>query len=164
MMILRDLINKKKIGLKSFGVLLDPDKLVSETNLSYLVTMCSENKVDYFLVGGSLLTSNNTNLIISVIKSITSIPVILFPGNSMYLDLSADGILLLSLISGRNPDLLIGQHVLTAPIIKKSNLEVISTGYMLIGNGNETTVSYMSNTLPIPSSKNSVRNHHPSMR
>ena len=156
MTILQSLINRSSIGQKSIAVLIDPDKHQTAKDLTRLIGLCVENKVNYLFVGGSLLTNDHTNMIISTIKNITTTPVLLFPGSSMHLDLSADGILLLSLISGRNPELLIGQHVLAAPIIKKSTLEVISTGYMLIGNGNDSTVSYMSNTIPIPTSKTSV--------
>ena len=90
------------------------------------------------------------------IKNNSNIPVILFPGNAMQINKNADGILFLSLISGRNPELLIGKQVISAPILKQASLEVISTGYMLIDSGRPTTASYMSNTLPIPRNKNGI--------
>jgi len=155
-MILENLQRNSFIGKKAIGILIDPDKIENDHGLIKLINICIENQVDYFLVGGSLVTTNNTSHIISTIKAHCHIPVLLFPGHSIYLDLSADGILFLSLISGRNPELLIGQHILAAPIIKRSQLEVLPTGYMLIGNNNESTVSYLSNTIPIPSSKVSV--------
>ena len=155
-MILENLKQNSLLGKKSIGILIDPDKVESDQHLIKLINICIENQVDYFLVGGSLVTTNNTSHIITTIKEFCHIPVLLFPGHSIYLDLSADAILFLSLISGRNPELLIGQHVLAAPIIKKSNLEVLPTGYMLIGNNSESTVSYLSNTFPIPHSKISV--------
>lgn len=108
---------------------------------------------DLILVGGSLITNGFFERCISVIKEQTDIPVILFPGNIMQINNQADAILFLSLISGRNPDMLIGKHVLAAPTLKKSGLEVIPTGYMLIDGGNITSVSYMSNTTPIPADK-----------
>ncbi len=155
-MILSHLNKINKQGAKGIAILIDPDKVESDSQLVKLVNICVENNVDYFLVGGSLITTNNIGQIIAKIKEYSHIPVILFPGSNMYLDFSADGIFFLSLISGRNPELLIGQHVVAAPIIKRSGMEVLSVGYMLIGNGNETTVSYMSNTMPIPPAKSSV--------
>lgn len=154
--ILKELIRKKQKGIKSFAVLIDPDKTENDVSLTRLVRLCMENRIDYFLVGGSFITQNNTSEIISVINKQCDIPVILFPGSNLHIDLTADAILLLSLISGRNADFLIGQHVLAAPILKNSNLEIISTGYMLIGEDNATTASYMSNTTPIPSDKYTV--------
>jgi phosphoglycerol geranylgeranyltransferase len=149
------LLEKKKRGYKSFAVLLDPDKLDKESCIR-IVNMGLESKIDYFFVGGSLITENSLNFIIKTIKSNTNIPVILFPGSNLQIDVTADAILLLSLISGRNSDFLIGQHVIAAPILKKSKLEIISTGYMLIDCGKQTTVSYISNTTPIPHDKPSV--------
>jgi putative glycerol-1-phosphate prenyltransferase len=92
-------------------------------------------------------------LFLSEIKKNTSIPVLLFPGSSMQVSKHADGILLLSLISGRNPEFLIGQHVIAAPYLKESGIEILSTGYILIDGGNATTVTYISNTTPIPADK-----------
>ncbi len=155
-MILNQIINLRQTNKKAVGILLDPDKIESEQGLAKLINISIENKVDYFLVGGSLITTNNTGNIISQIKESCNIPVLLFPGHHMHLDMSADGILFLSLISGRNAELLIGQHIVAAPIIKRSKIEVMPTGYMLIGSGNDTTVSYLSNTMPIPSSKADV--------
>jgi phosphoglycerol geranylgeranyltransferase len=149
------LLQNKTKGYKSFAVLLDPDKLDEESCMK-LVNLGLESKIDYFFVGGSLLTNYNLTSLISIIKKHSKIPVILFPGSYLQIDNSADGILLLSLISGRNPDYLIGQHVTAAPILKKSKLEVLPTGYMLIDCGKQTTVSYISNTTPIPYDKPSV--------
>jgi len=146
----------KAVGRKSFAVLIDPDKIEGESACMRVVNMSIENQVDYFLVGGSLITGNNFGQIVRLIKDNTDIPVIIFPGSSMHIEPAADAILFLSLISGRNPDLLIGQHVVAAPVLKRSNLEVIPTGYMLINSGQQTTVSYMSNTTPIPHDKPSV--------
>lgn len=143
-------------GKKSFAVLIDPDKMEGQAACMRIVNMGVENKVDYFLVGGSLITGNNFAQVVRLIKEQSDIPVIIFPGSSMHIEPEADAILFLSLISGRNPDLLIGQHVVAAPVLKRSNLEVLSTGYMLINSGSPTTVSYMSNTMPIPADKPSV--------
>lgn len=109
--------------------------------------------IDFFFVGGSLITGHGLSAVVAKLTSQPDIPVVIFPGNNAHIDHRADGILLLSLISGRNPDLLIGQHILAAPILKHSPLEVVPTGYMLIDGGRQTTVSYISNTTPIPRNK-----------
>jgi putative glycerol-1-phosphate prenyltransferase len=145
-----------KEGKKAFAVLLDPDKIGDKNQLLNLIRLGLENRIDYFFVGGSLLTQNNLHQIITWIRENCEIPIILFPGNTMQIDLRADGILFISLISGRNPDLLIGQHVLAAPILKRSHLEVIPTGYMIIDGGRPTSVSYMSQTQPLPADKPSL--------
>ncbi|MBO9698984.1 MAG: geranylgeranylglyceryl/heptaprenylglyceryl phosphate synthase [Sporocytophaga sp.] len=148
----QDLIEKKKKGLKSFAVLLDPDKIGDEQCIS-IVRSAEEEGVDYFFIGGSLMTNGDMERTISIIKNQSSIPVVIFPGSNLQIYPNADAILLLSLISGRNPEYLIGQHVVAAPLLKKSGLEVISAGYMLIDCGKPTTVSYISNTTPIPYDK-----------
>jgi putative glycerol-1-phosphate prenyltransferase len=149
------LLKDASAGKKKFAVLIDPDKYSVES-LSEVVTRSMHAGVDYFFMGGSLLVSDNQSELISYIRGNSGIPVILFPGNNMQLNNNADGILLLSLISGRNPDLLIGRHVISAPYLKASRLEVISTGYMLIESGRMTAVAYMSNTTPIPSDKTDI--------
>jgi phosphoglycerol geranylgeranyltransferase len=150
--ILDKILINKQLQRKSLAVLLDPDKVELLGFDDFLYT-CVENRIDYFLVGGSLITKNIMREMIENIRQKTNIPVIIFPGNSLHIEPSADAILLLSLISGRNPDFLIGQHVISAPILKQSNLEILSTGYMLIDSGRQTTVSYISNTTPIPHDK-----------
>lgn len=137
---------------KSFAVLVDPDK-VTEPQLDYIIELGLRYAIDYFLVGGSLITGQGLSAVITKLTTQKDIPVIIFPGNNSHIDHRADGILLLSLISGRNPDLLIGQHIMAAPILKNSPLEVMATGYMLIDGGRQTTVSYISNTTPIPRNK-----------
>lgn len=156
MKILESLLEKSKIGKKSIAVLIDPDKVEDSAKLTQLINLASENCVDYFLVGGSLITSTNLSEVVASIKEAVTIPVIIFPGNSLQIDPTADGILFLSLISGRNPDLLIGQHVVAAPILKNTTLEIIPTGYMLINSGKTTSVAYISNTTPIPDDKYSL--------
>ncbi|OEK05919.1 geranylgeranylglyceryl/heptaprenylglyceryl phosphate synthase [Roseivirga misakiensis] len=145
----------KEAGKKSLAVLFDPDD-TDERSLIESLNVCLENNVDYLFVGGSLITSNNLNEVVSMIKSYTDIPCILFPGNAIQIDASADAILFLSLISGRNPELLIGQHVVAAPVVKRSNLEVIPTGYMLVNSGRPTSASYISNSQPLPNDKPSL--------
>ena len=149
------ILDKKAKGKKLFAILIDPDKQKNSV-LSLIVQKANEANVDYFFVGGSLLTNDNLDECIKTIKNNSNIPVILFPGNAMQINKNADGILFLSLISGRNPELLIGKQVISAPILKQTSLEVISTGYMLIDSGKPTTASYMSNTLPIPRNKNGI--------
>ncbi|KAA9331739.1 geranylgeranylglyceryl/heptaprenylglyceryl phosphate synthase [Adhaeribacter soli] len=146
---------KTETNQKAFAVLLDPDNLTRESCLKILA-LSEAHHVDYFFMGGSLVTTSNQAALIQLIKENSTIPVILFPSNSLHIDSQADGILLLSLISGRNPDLLIGQHVLAAPILKASNLEVIPTGYMLVDTGRQTTASYMSGTTPLPYDKPAI--------
>ena len=156
MKILDILRDRHKQGKKSIAVLVDPDKVEGPSRLTHLLNLASENCVDFFFVGGSLVTTNNLSEVVREIKENVGIPVVLFPGNSMQLDPGADAILFLSLISGRNPDLLIGQHVVAAPILKNNRIEVIPTGYMLINSGKITSVAYISNTTPIPEDKYSL--------
>ncbi|UXX80756.1 geranylgeranylglyceryl/heptaprenylglyceryl phosphate synthase [Reichenbachiella carrageenanivorans] len=154
--LLNQLQDKKARNEKALAVLIDPDKSTDIGGLIRLVNLCVENKVDYLLVGGSLITNDNFSKVISIIKSNSNIPVVIFPGNHIQIDSNADAIFLLSLISGRNADFLIGQHVLAAPILKKSKLEVIPMGYMLVNSGAPTSASYMSNTVPLPSDKPTI--------
>jgi phosphoglycerol geranylgeranyltransferase len=156
MSILSTLTGRRKLGKKSIAVLVDPDKVSDAAQLQHLINLASENCVDFFFIGGSLVTTTNLSEVVKQIKDSVSIPVILFPGNSMQIEPSADALLFLSLISGRNPELLIGQHVISAPIIRNTKLEVIPTGYMLINSGRTTSVAYISNTTPIPDDKYSL--------
>lgn len=145
----------KKCNRKQLAVLIDPDKVTTET-LVFTIDVATKANVDYFFIGGSLLVNDTMSECIDVIKSCCDIPVVIFPGSPLQVNEKADAILYLSLISGRNPELLIGQHVLAAPALKSSGLEIISTGYILIDGGIVTTVSYVSNTLPIPYHKNDI--------
>jgi len=152
MMVYESFIKAKQKGQKQFAVLVDPDKAKGE-HLYKLISKAQEAGVDFFFVGGSLLLQDKLDYCLDLIKTESNIPAVLFPGNAYQLNAKADAILFLSLISGRNPDLLIGQHVVSAPYLKNSGLEIISTGYMLIDGGVPTAVSYMSNTNPIPGDK-----------
>jgi putative glycerol-1-phosphate prenyltransferase len=145
----------KQQGKKSFAVLVDPDK-VSPSRITELCELSEEAGVDYLLVGGSLVVTNHLDEVVANIKKETDIPVILFPGSPSQITRYADALLYLSLISGRNPELLIGQHVISAPIVRQSGLEIMSTGYMVIDGGAPTTVSYISNASPIPHDKNEI--------
>jgi phosphoglycerol geranylgeranyltransferase len=148
----QSLAEKKKAGKKSFAVLVDPDK-VSPASLKEIIDLALTARVDYFFVGGSLVISDNLDDCIKQIKASCSIPVLLFPGSPSQISRHADALLYLSLISGRNADLLIGQHVVSAPFVKKSGLEIIPTGYMVVDGGAATTVSYISNATPLPADK-----------
>jgi phosphoglycerol geranylgeranyltransferase len=152
MPVYQSLLDKKQNGKKSFAVLIDPDK-VSVSSLNDLIALAVDANVDYFFVGGSLVVTDHLDECIRQIKSSCSIPILLFPGSPSQISKHADALLYLSLISGRNADMLIGQHVISAPFVKKSGLEIISTGYMVIDGGASTTVSYISNATPIPSDK-----------
>ena len=155
-LLIQDQLRKhKQIGRKSFAVLLDPDSINFKT-LPQLLTQSVQHEVAYFFVGGSLITNYATDELIVAIRKYTNIPVVLFPGSSLHVDSNADAILFLSLISGRNPDLLIGQQVVAAPLIKRSRLEVLPTGYILVESGRATTASYISNSMPIPHDKPSI--------
>ncbi|MEY3590696.1 MAG: hypothetical protein RLZZ466_1217 [Bacteroidota bacterium] len=142
-------------GKKSFAVLVDPDK----TDLQQMDTLLSlgeQAKINYWFVGGSLVISSQLDELVRHIKKNTSIPVVLFPGSPSQVTRQADALLYLSLISGRNPELLIGQHVLSAPFVKQSGLEILSTGYIVVDGGAPTTVSYISNAAPIPADKEDI--------
>ena len=153
--IYNSLTEKKRQGKKSFAVLIDPDK-VNKPMLDELTGLCIAAKVDYLLVGGSLVISNHLDDCVQHIKQNCSIPVILFPGSPSQISKYADALLYLSLISGRNPELLIGQHVVSAPFVRQSGLEIMSTGYIVVDGGAPTTVSYISNASPVPSDKNEI--------
>ena len=153
--IYQSLTDRKRQSKKSFAVLIDPDK-VDNGSVEQLIQLSLDAQVDYFLAGGSLVVSNYLDECVQLIKKNCDVPVILFPGSPSQVSRYADALLYLSVISGRNPELLIGQHVVSAPFIKKSGLEIMSTGYMVVDGGAPTTVSYMSNTAPLPSDKNEI--------
>lgn len=142
----------KKEGKKAFAVLIDPDDIQPE-KIVELAKRCNAAHVDLVLFGGSLMLSDHMELCINAFKSVSAIPVILFPGSPAQVCKAADALLFLSLVSGRNAELLIGQQVVSAPIVKASGLEVLSTGYILVDGGVPTTVSYMSHSAPVPRNK-----------
>jgi phosphoglycerol geranylgeranyltransferase len=139
---------------KRIALLVDPDGY-DDAGLNDLIGYINMNPPDLLLVGGSLLF-NPIEITITALKLGTTLPVFLFPGNSFQLSDRADGILFLSLISGRNPEFLIGNHVLAAPQLHRAGIEVIPTGYLLIEDGKSTSVEYMSNTRPIPATKTDI--------
>lgn len=140
------------MGKSGFAVLVDPDK-VAPAEMEHLASLCNDAGVDYLFMGGSLVVEHQLEACVQRFKANSNIPVLLFPGSPAQVTPYADALLYLSLISGRNPDLLIGQHVVSAPAVKASGLEVISTGYIVVDGGTPTTVSYMSHSAPIPANK-----------
>ncbi|MEI6764451.1 MAG: geranylgeranylglyceryl/heptaprenylglyceryl phosphate synthase [Bacteroidota bacterium] len=155
MSIYTHIVSKIENGRKQLAVLIDPDK-VSGVEVGRMAEISQTCGVDYFFIGGSLLTNDNLDCCIENLRKHSSIPVVLFPGNTLQINAKADAILFLSLISGRNPEMLIGKHVVAAPYLRASMLEVIPTGYMLIESGKPTTALYMSNSTPIPSDKDDI--------
>ncbi|MFM7645190.1 MAG: geranylgeranylglyceryl/heptaprenylglyceryl phosphate synthase [Sphingomonadales bacterium] len=149
------LTERKNKGQRSFAVLIDPDKAPLEV-LDELIALGAAAAVDFWFVGGSLVVSHQLEEQVQYLKKHSDIPVILFPGSPSQVTRHADALLYLSLVSGRNADLLIGQHVLSAPLVKQSGLEVLPTGYMVIDGGAPTTVSYISNAAPIPANKKEI--------
>lgn len=147
--IYKGLLDKSAENKKMFSVLIDPDKQ-NFADLHKTVSKCNDAQIDFFLVGGSIITKGDIATTVRFIKENSKIPVVLFPGNHQHVTQYADGILFLSLISGRNPSFLIGNQVLAAPIIQKTDLEVLPTGYMLVDCGTTTTAIYMSETAPLP--------------
>jgi phosphoglycerol geranylgeranyltransferase len=146
------ILKSVSLGRKQLALLIDPDK-TKGSRLELLLQKASEYQVDFIFFGGSLLTKTDFEQCLEIVKANTEIPVIIFPGNEMQVSPQADAILFLSLISGRNADLLIGKHVAAAPFVHASNLEVISTGYILVESGSITTALYMSNSIPVPAGK-----------
>lgn len=147
-------INAKRDGHhKQLALLIDPDKYTNTDHLADTISLANESGVDLFFIGGSLMVTNHFEDCVAQVKASTDRPVVIFPGSPSQISSKADAILLLSLISGRNPEALIGQHVTAAPALKSSGLEILPTGYMLIDSGTPTSASYMSNTTPLPYDK-----------
>lgn len=153
--ILHKITQAKALKRKQLAVLIDPDT-PDEDQLKTIIEHTNECNADYIFLGGSLLIKDALDDCIRTIKKVSSIPVILFPGSILQISGEADAIFFLSLISGRNPELLIGSHVISAPYIRQAGLEALPTGYMLIDSGKPTTASYMSGSLPIPHNKSEI--------
>lgn len=153
--LLNKIKEQSKTGIKQLAILVDPDKC----NASYIQQLCRKAEnigAHYFFVGGSLLSDGDLNATVQLLKNSSPLPVILFPGSSSQIAPEADAILFLSLLSSRNPEMLIGQQVVAAPYLRKTQLEVLSTAYLLIDSGTSTTASYMSNSTPIPPEKSEI--------
>ena len=151
-MVLQQLQALKAQQQSGFAVLADPDK-TAPAHMTQLARLCNDAGVTFLLMGGSLLMAHQMEQCIQRFRAESTIPIVLFPGSPAQVSPSAQALLYLSLLSGRNADLLIGQHVASAPQVKASGLEVVSTGYILVDGGVATTVQYMSNTQPIPADK-----------
>lgn len=156
---LERLLNIKNTRGAGYLILLDPDKIDRESMPAF-VRESTEADADGFLVGGSLMSTDGFDQILHTIKSNTSLPVVIFPGSLFQVSSAADAILFLVLISGRNPEYLIGHQVIASPIIKKIGLEAISTGYMLVESGKTTSAEFISNTKPIPRDKADIAVAH----
>jgi putative glycerol-1-phosphate prenyltransferase len=143
--ILDDSIKK----VKKLAVLIDPDQ-INQDDLRLTIEKSVSESIDYFFVGGSLLFQDCLDEALELINELSDIPTIIFPGNDLQISDKADAILYLSLISGRNPEFLIGKQVISAPLLSQANIEVIGTGYILVNGGQPTAASYMSSTQPIP--------------
>ena len=144
----QQILEAKKEGQKLLAILLDPDKIVWE-NLDHLLLKINKSPATHIFVGGSIVHTTILEDLITQLKQKTNLPVVIFPGDPSQISPQADAILFLSLLSGRNADYLIEYQVQAAPILKKTNLEVISTGYILIESGNETAVARVSKTKPL---------------
>jgi phosphoglycerol geranylgeranyltransferase len=143
----------------AYLVLIDPDKIEND-KLPAFVEQATADGVDGFLVGGSLIVDDSFEQCITTIKRHTNVPTVIFPGSIVQISKEADAILFLSLLSGRNPEQLIGSQVIAAPIVKKIGLEAISTAYMLVESGRTTSVEFISNTRPLPRHKPDIAVAH----
>ena len=140
-------------------VLLDPDRLGPDENVR-LAVLAAKAGADVLLVGGSLSLTRRSSETIAAIKRQVDLPVVIFPGNAGFVAPEADAVLFLSLVSGRNPQFLIGEHVIGAPLLKQSGLEPIPTAYMLVEGGRTTSVEFMSATRPLPRNKPDIAMAH----
>ena len=152
--IYNEILKAKSENKKLLAILLDPDKLILE-NLDLLISKINQSPATHIFIGGSLVENNIIDDLILKIRQFSpfggrgALPIVLFPGNPSQISDKADALLFLSLISGRNPDYLIGHQVNSVPLLKKTNLEIISTGYILIESGNQTAVERVSKTKPL---------------
>ncbi|MCO6499698.1 MAG: geranylgeranylglyceryl/heptaprenylglyceryl phosphate synthase [Vicingus serpentipes] len=153
--IYNNILHKSNKQQKMFAVLIDPDKQ-NEEDLLKTIHKCNQSEVDFFFVGGSIITHGDMDKTVRTIKENSLKPVIIFPGHPEQISKHADAILFLSLTSGRNPEFLIGHHVTAAPLIKSTQLEVIPTGYLLVNCGTTTTAIYVSDTNPIPYNNSNI--------
>ena len=143
----------------NYFCLLDPDKMEAKET-ARIAKVCEKNGADGILVGGSLMLKNNFEENLALIKQNVNIPVIIFPGIFNFVSPHADALLLLSVITSRKPQMLIGEHVRAAPLIKHYNLETIGTAYMVVESGNSTSVQFMSDSTPIPRKKYDIAVAH----
>lgn len=147
-MLYSEILLAKKSNQKLLAVLLDPDKIIID-DLDHLIQKIKSSSVTHILIGGSTFKGSSLDQIIAQIKSNTNLPVLLFPGNPSQISQQAHGILFLMLLSGRNTDYLIEHQIKAVPILEKTNLEIISTGYILVESGSKTAVEIVSKTKPL---------------
>lgn len=153
---MKNILSKISKRKGQIAILIDPEKTNSELELKELIKKAEFAKADYFFIGGSTVSTKDFGKTMDLIKKNCSIPVVIFPGASNQIDENADALLFLSLISGRNPDFLIGHQIRAAREVFDSNLEIIPTGYVLIDGGNQSSVAYVSQTTPIPTANHSI--------
>lgn len=152
MHVYKNILEKAERGHKMFAVLIDPEGL-QEENMYRIISEAQSAHADIVLIGGSMVNGKSDPYLIERIKEKCSIPCVLFPGQAKQLYDMADALLLLSLISGRNPEYLIGKHVESAMAIKEAGMEVIPTGYILVDGGSYSSVQYITQSIPIPADK-----------
>ena len=152
----KDIFLKFSSKTGQIAVLIDPEETNSREKLQKIVEKAEFAKIDYFFIGGSTVTRSDFQKTTSLLKELTQIPLVIFPGDHQQLSNEADALLYLSLLSGRNPEYLIGQHVKSAQEVIQLDLEVIPTAYILIDGGNHSTVAYVSQTTPIPRDKSAI--------
>ena len=138
------------------AILIDPEKSHTASDLDELIKKAEFAQIDFFFVGGSTVTREDFTFVVHHLKKRSIIPVVIFPGASHQISEEADALLYLSLISGRNPDYLIGHHVSSANEVYNMDCEIISTGYILIDGGTKSSVAYVSQTTPIPVNQISI--------
>lgn len=148
MNIYNHILQAKNDGNKLLAVLIDPDKFQLKNALQF-INKVNNSVITHVFIGGSEVGQNVTQALVEVIKMLTDLPIVLFPGDVTQISKDADAILFLSLLSGRNPDYLIDKQVQAVPLLEKTQLEVISTGYILIESGKTTAVQRVTNTLPL---------------
>ena len=149
----QELLDSKANNKKLLAILIDPDK-VALSQVAIIAAKINRSPATHIFLGGSTVETISLDELVQLLKQQTALPIILFPGNPSQIAPTADGILFLSLISGRNADYLIEHQVNAVPILRKTNLEIIPTGYILIESGSETAVARVSKTEPLS------RNNH----
>lgn len=138
------------------AILIDPEEIQGEEQLKKIIHYSEIAKIDFFFIGGSTVTKEAVERVVAILKENTTIPIVLFPGSSHQISHQADAILFLSLLSGRNPDYLIGHHILASKELHSSSLEIIPTAYILIDGGTKSSVAYVSQTTPIPANQHQI--------
>lgn len=144
-----NILQAKAANKKLLAILIDPDK-IDLGSVSMLSKKINASPATHIFIGGSIVESNIIDALIIQLKEEVQLPIILFPGNPSQISAKADGLLFLMLLSGRNPEYLIEHQIQAVPILDQTNLEIISTGYILIESGNETAVEKVSQTKPLP--------------